>query len=374
MREENEWLDALAVRLLARCAVRGDPAALSADRLKRHRLAARRRVLRLWLVRGGMEPEAVDFDAVDALDRLLREQSGTRFVSLPGGWRAVRRYGRMSLEREAGAAPGAFRVRLLVRARRSCRRRASGHHEVGRGVIRQAGAGIGELPAEASLGRGPRPARRSTCARGGPATASGRWAWPAPASSRPLCGPEGCRGTRGEGCRYRGRGEIAWLPGYRVARGWRSRTRPAPPCTSSYARSRSFPGRSPLQSRGTGDRFTPPREGGSEGIEYDGAIQSQPQRPGPGAARPAHEGMALWLLLLALFLVVFQMFSEQQERYEPMPYNPDFVQRVERGTIRRCEIVRVVNDLSYVRGEMVDLDPKTGKPKRSGWRCPRRTT
>lgn len=222
MREENEWLDALATRLLGRCAARGAPAALSAGRLKQCRLAARRRVLRLWLVRGGMDPDAVDFDAVDTLDHLLRERSGTRSVSLPGGWRAVRRYDRLSLERETGALPGAFRVRLLVPGETILPEQ--GLRIVAkwdRGVIRQAGARIGGLPAEASLG-----------ARAAAGAALYVRSWQPGDRIRPLGLAGSCklqdlfvdrkvpRDVRGRVPVIEGRGEIAWLPGYRVARGW----------------------------------------------------------------------------------------------------------------------------------------------------------
>ena len=93
---------------------------------------------------------------------------------------------------------------------------------------------------------------------------------------------------------------------------------------------------------------------------------SGPARKEPGAGKTAMpvRGMALWLLLVALFLTVYQIFSQGQERYQKVPYSPDFLQLVEQGKIRRCEIVREVSGLDYVRGEMVDLDSRTGRPRR----------
>ncbi|MFH0954280.1 MAG: ATP-dependent zinc metalloprotease FtsH [Verrucomicrobiota bacterium] len=88
------------------------------------------------------------------------------------------------------------------------------------------------------------------------------------------------------------------------------------------------------------------------------------KEPGQGKQGLPMRGMALWLLLLALFLVVFQMFSEQQERYQKVPYSPDFVQLIEQGKIRKCEVVIEISGRQYVLGEMVDLDPKTGRPRR----------
>ena len=75
-------------------------------------------------------------------------------------------------------------------------------------------------------------------------------------------------------------------------------------------------------------------------------------------------GVALWLLLLALFLTVFQMFSQQQERYQKLAYS-DFSQLIREGKVRKCEIVNEASGLQYyVRGELVDLDSKTGRPKK----------
>ncbi len=85
---------------------------------------------------------------------------------------------------------------------------------------------------------------------------------------------------------------------------------------------------------------------------------------GQGKQGMPMRGMALWLLLLSLFLVVYQMFSQQQEKYQRIPYSPNFVQLVEQGKIRKCELVREGTGLDYVRGEMLEPDPKTGRPQR----------
>ena len=75
-------------------------------------------------------------------------------------------------------------------------------------------------------------------------------------------------------------------------------------------------------------------------------------------------GMALWLLLLALFLTVFQMFSQQQERFKKLDYS-EFAQLIREGKVRKCEIVNEASGLQYyVRGELVDLDAKTGHPRK----------
>ncbi|MBN1268110.1 MAG: ATP-dependent zinc metalloprotease FtsH [Kiritimatiellae bacterium] len=75
-------------------------------------------------------------------------------------------------------------------------------------------------------------------------------------------------------------------------------------------------------------------------------------------------GLAVWILLLALFLTMFQIFSQGQEKYQNIPYSPDFVQLVEQGRVRKCEVVREIPGGEFVRGELLEEDPKTGKPRR----------
>ena len=75
-------------------------------------------------------------------------------------------------------------------------------------------------------------------------------------------------------------------------------------------------------------------------------------------------GLAIWLLLLALFLTVYQIFSQGHEKYQKLPYSPDFVQLVEQGKIRKCEVVIDVSGVQFIRGELLDLDEQTGRPRR----------
>ncbi len=75
-------------------------------------------------------------------------------------------------------------------------------------------------------------------------------------------------------------------------------------------------------------------------------------------------GMAIWLLLLALFLTMYQVFSQGPEKFTKIPYSPNFLQLVEQGKIRKCEIVMEVSGFRYIRGELVDIDEKTGRPQK----------
>ncbi len=72
--------------------------------------------------------------------------------------------------------------------------------------------------------------------------------------------------------------------------------------------------------------------------------------------KPPLRGLALWFLLLALFLTTYQVMKGGQEQFEDIPYSPNFIQMIEEGKIRKCEIVLDASGFRHVKGELVDLD------------------
>lgn len=74
--------------------------------------------------------------------------------------------------------------------------------------------------------------------------------------------------------------------------------------------------------------------------------------------------LGIWLLLLVLFLISFNLFKQGREQVEVIEYNPNFVQMVQHGKIRKCEIVTEVSGAQYIRGTTTEVDPKTGKPRK----------
>ncbi|MCO6401091.1 MAG: ATP-dependent zinc metalloprotease FtsH [Verrucomicrobia bacterium] len=89
-----------------------------------------------------------------------------------------------------------------------------------------------------------------------------------------------------------------------------------------------------------------------------------PENPPQPGSRMPFRGMAVWFLFLAILLFVFQMFSNGPERISKIPYNPDFLQMLEEGKIRKAEIVMEVTGSRFVRGELVETDAKTGQHKK----------
>jgi len=223
LREEDAWLNTLAAAILADCRMPGGgrPPALDLSRWGTHPPAARRRVLRLWLHAAGLPGEEADFAAVGRLEQLCSKRRGTRAVPVGSGWLARREYGTLRLE-QTPAVPPAFRralevpgetlllhppLRIVV--------------ERGVGVAKPRGTHPGELPARASLGTAA-VGRKRLYVR----------------SRRPgdRIGPLGMTGSRKLQDVFVDAkvpvalrdtvpviecgGEIVWLPGYRVARGW----------------------------------------------------------------------------------------------------------------------------------------------------------
>ncbi len=91
-----------------------------------------------------------------------------------------------------------------------------------------------------------------------------------------------------------------------------------------------------------------------------------PPRGGPEGGEPQRfpiRGLAMWLLLLAMSLTMYQVFSQGQDREIRMPYSPDFVEKVEQGEIAKAEIVLEVSGQQYIRGELRSTDPQTGRPQ-----------
>ena len=201
---------------------RRDAPTLDISRLGRQPLAARRRVLRRWLLEASVPGESVDFGAIERIGGLMQQGRTGRMLELAGGWQVRRGYGRLTVRRSDAAprhggrtplnVPGvtllpSWGLRVLTR--------------FAPGIAKPAGVSVGQWPARASIrcsairrNRIYVRARR-TGDRMRPFGLSGSKKVQdifvdakVPVDQRagvPLleCG-----------------GEIIWIPGYRIARGW----------------------------------------------------------------------------------------------------------------------------------------------------------
>ena len=83
-----------------------------------------------------------------------------------------------------------------------------------------------------------------------------------------------------------------------------------------------------------------------------------------GKRRPPMPMRALlaWFLLMALLVTVYQLATQHGAKQSSLPYNPDFLTLLQDGRINKCEVVMEVSGQHFIRGELKDLDPATGKP------------
>lgn len=228
MEEEGIWLDSMAAKLMDDCrASYGEddtiaPADISCASLSSHPVAARRRVLRLWLASAGMPHELLDFETTERLDLLLTSWRTPGQLTLQDDWIVRREYGRLITSRNAGQIAIAFCERLKIPGETILKeQRLKITISLEPGFSRKKPAGIGRFPAQASLNAALWRRRRMVVR-----------SW----RTGDRMSPFGMIGSRKiqdiftdakTPKRLRhcaplfecGR-EIIWLPGYRIANGW----------------------------------------------------------------------------------------------------------------------------------------------------------
>ncbi|TDB92764.1 tRNA lysidine(34) synthetase TilS [Actinomadura sp. 7K534] len=101
LREDADYLEEVAARAFADLVAPddGERVALRLDGLKEQPRAIRTRVLRMAALKAGSPAGTLAAVHVDAVERLVTAWRGQRHVDLPGGVRAVRRYGKLLLGR-----------------------------------------------------------------------------------------------------------------------------------------------------------------------------------------------------------------------------------------------------------------------------------
>ena len=73
--------------------------------------------------------------------------------------------------------------------------------------------------------------------------------------------------------------------------------------------------------------------------------------------------LVAWFLLMTLMVSVFQVITQHGAKPDPLAYNPEFLTHLTEGRINKCEVVMDGTGQNYIRGELKDLDPATGKPR-----------
>ena len=222
---EGEWLEELTRSLLEVCtppAVAIPPNSLACGPFQALPLAARRRVVRLWLTRLGAPESGLEFETVERIVALCERRQGSATVTLGEGWRVRRNYARLTLDLPGGGPQDAFRVEVRVPGVTSLPEQ--GLRVVTRlvpGLVKERSLCPGRLPARASF--------EASAWKGRPLfVRSGK-----PGDRMVPFGLQGSKKIqdilvdgkvpREERCRvplFECEQEVIWLPGYRVAGTW----------------------------------------------------------------------------------------------------------------------------------------------------------
>ena len=228
--EEDRWLEVLAGAAGSRCrrpreAGESGPDDLDLSACRAEPVAAIRRVIRTWLVSAGMPPEVIDYGIVARIVRLIDLDKGSGTVVVSGRCTVRRCYDRLriSLDGADTPCPGAA-FRQTVRVPGETLMLEQGWRietRLAPGVTKTKGVAVGALPTQASISRVALGRRRLTVR-----------SWHPGDRMRPL-GLDGSKkiqdvfvdakvpaSLRGRVPLFVCGGDIVWLPGYRVARGW----------------------------------------------------------------------------------------------------------------------------------------------------------
>jgi len=221
--EEDRWLEALTKEALDSCRAEDD---LLLKPLRDLPTAARRRVLRRWLDQAGVDPAARSYDAIQRTESLLSSDHGSSSIPLRGDTCVVREYDRLRLEiPSANGDPCEDAIPVRVPG-------VTTHPgldldieaSIAPGIVRESSATPGALPSRASI-----------AIRADAIDTLFVRTWQ-PGDTMRLRGVSGAKKLQDiftdakVPSRQRNRipviecgGEIAWIPGFRVAEGWEVR-------------------------------------------------------------------------------------------------------------------------------------------------------
>lgn len=219
LREDDALLETLTNEALAACAV--SPNELSIAELRQEHRAIVRRVLMRWLSRNGVADKDLDLGLIAAVEKLIVSRKANASMKITGGMHILREYDRLC----------AGKTEKLPVLHFSCRLKPPGRELLGPlGLVFEAIEGKGALKERGRPGKYPLRATISKKAVGRKSLVVRSW------KAGDRIKPMGMKGSkkikdvlinlkvpvsvRSRVAVVECAGEIVWLPGYRVARGW----------------------------------------------------------------------------------------------------------------------------------------------------------
>ncbi|MBM4148070.1 MAG: ATP-dependent metallopeptidase FtsH/Yme1/Tma family protein [Lentisphaerae bacterium] len=76
---------------------------------------------------------------------------------------------------------------------------------------------------------------------------------------------------------------------------------------------------------------------------------------------PMARGPLAWGLVLLMLAVMAHLYWKQGEGRKEIAYNPEFIEHVKEGRIKKCEIVEEVSGLTFVQGELLPAEAEGTK-------------
>jgi tRNA(Ile)-lysidine synthase len=227
-RDDAEVLEAMTEARLGNCVLDGGDLSLAA--VGRDAPAMRRRIVRRWLMSRGVPAQALDYESLARCETLLNSRRGSGVVPLDGGIGVKRENGRLSVVYGGVRESPAFRARIRFPGTTIVDPPGFTVRAAERpGIIRPPRTRAGDLPAEVSLSA-VKVGRRPLIVR----------SWRPGDRMKPF-GMRGSRkvqdiltdhkvprDSRGSVPVVECGGEIVWIPGYRIARGWEVPSEDAP--------------------------------------------------------------------------------------------------------------------------------------------------
>jgi len=230
LRDEDEWLESLASSILTEHSAGSSPWSLPIKVLAGLPVAAQRRVLRLWLAGSGVPAESVDFDAVARVLKAATSSRGGVRIMLAGG-RAVAKCGgnlEVAGRNQLKSRPFCAIIKLPgVTAIAGNGLRIVTTIEPG--IVRERALVVGQLPARASISLGALDGRKLRVRSWRPGDRISPFGFGGSMKIQDVfTNGRVPREERGIVPIVECDGEIVWVPGYRIARGWEVRKEAEP--------------------------------------------------------------------------------------------------------------------------------------------------
>ena len=90
----------------------------------------------------------------------------------------------------------------------------------------------------------------------------------------------------------------------------------------------------------------------------------KPVRKEPNGDQSPNRWLMIWLVMMGIFVVVWQFGATVQEKYKVIPFRPDFITLLNNSNVSKCVVIIGADGRQFIRGESLEIDKQTKKPGR----------